>query len=263
MASQRGFSPPLRVERDLRLDLFPRRRVVMIYLDHIPDDVVSWLTLRNYGFSDAAEVFVFISGYLAGYIYGPIISTGHFLAAIKRLLKRVAEMYVAHIMLFLMFTAQIARTARRFDNPMLQGRVQRRQFPRPPRHPDRAGADAALQAGRPRRAAALYRAGGRLSADPVEPVAPPQLDLAGLGRALRAGALVRLESPLLSARHKLVLQSVCLAIAVRIRGMVRRRGPRQDRTPDPVPCGPDDCLCLACLCLRDRHDLARPPGWKP
>jgi OpgC protein len=29
----------------------------MIVLDHIPDDVVSWLTLRNYSFSDAAEFF--------------------------------------------------------------------------------------------------------------------------------------------------------------------------------------------------------------
>ena len=118
MANPRGFSPPLRVERDLRLDLFRGIGLWMIFLDHIPDDVVSWLTLRNYGFSDAAEVFVFISGYLAGYIYGPIISTGHFLAATKRLLKRTAEMYVAHIMLFLVFTAQIARTARKFDNPM-------------------------------------------------------------------------------------------------------------------------------------------------
>jgi hypothetical protein len=118
MANPRGFSPPLRVERDLRLDLFRGIGLWMIFLDHIPDDVVSWLTLRNYGFSDAAEVFVFISGYLAGYIYGPIISTHHFLAAIKRLWKRAAEMYVAHIMLFLIFTAQIARTARKFDNPM-------------------------------------------------------------------------------------------------------------------------------------------------
>ncbi len=106
------------VERDLRLDLFRGAGLWMIFLDHIPHDVVSWLTLRNYGFSDAAEFFVFISGYLAGFIYGPVIRTGHFLAALKRLWKRAAEMYVAHIMLFLIFTAQIARTARRFDNPL-------------------------------------------------------------------------------------------------------------------------------------------------
>lgn len=108
------------VERDLRLDLFRGVGLWMIFLDHIPHDVVSWLTLRNYGFSDAAEFFVFISGYLAGFIYGPIIKAGHFLAALKRLWKRAMEMYVAHIMLFLVFTAQIARTVRRFDNPLYE-----------------------------------------------------------------------------------------------------------------------------------------------
>ena len=108
------------VERDLRLDLFRGIGLWMIFLDHIPHDVVSWLTLRNYGFSDAAEFFVFISGYLAGFIYGPIIKAGHFLSALKRLWKRAMEMYVAHIMLFLIFTAQIARTVRKFDNPMYE-----------------------------------------------------------------------------------------------------------------------------------------------
>ena len=118
MANQDTVSLSHAVERDLRLDLFRGIGLWMIFLDHIPHDVVAWLTLRNYGFSDAAEFFVFISGYLAGFIYGPIIRAGHFLAAAKRLLKRAAEMYVAHIMLFLLFTAQIARTVRKFDNPM-------------------------------------------------------------------------------------------------------------------------------------------------
>src|SRR5437764_8915854 len=77
-----------RVERDLRLDLFRGIGLWMIFLDHIPDDFVSWLTLKNYGFSDAAEFFVFISGYLAGYIYGPIIAGGQFIAATKRLWTR-------------------------------------------------------------------------------------------------------------------------------------------------------------------------------
>lgn len=108
------------VERDVRLDFFRGIGLWMIFLDHIPHDIVAWLTLRNYGFSDAAEFFVFISGYLVGFIYVPIVRGGLFLAALKRLWKRAVEMYVAHIMLFLIFTAQIARTARRFDNPMYE-----------------------------------------------------------------------------------------------------------------------------------------------
>ena len=107
-------------ERDLRLDLFRGVGQWMVFLDHIPHDVVSWLTLRNYGFSDAAEFFVFISGYLAGFIYGPAVRGGYFLAATKRLMKRVWQLYIAHIFLFLLFTAQVARTAKRFDNPMYE-----------------------------------------------------------------------------------------------------------------------------------------------
>src|SRR6266702_555650 len=121
------------VERDLRLDLFRGIGLWMVFLDHIPHDVVAWLTLRNYGFSDAAEFFVFISGYLAGYIYGPIVASGNFLAATKRLVLRAWQMYVAHILLFLILTAQIARTARRFDNPLYKDELNGAAFLQ---HPD-------------------------------------------------------------------------------------------------------------------------------
>ena len=125
-ADKRSLTPS--VERDLRLDLFRGIGLWMIFLDHVPDNFVAWFTLRNYGFSDAAELFVFISGYLAGFIYGPIISAGQFMAAAKRLWTRVWQMYVAHIMLFLLFTAQIARAIRKFDNPMYADEFNVRSF---------------------------------------------------------------------------------------------------------------------------------------
>jgi hypothetical protein len=133
MADQDAEPLSLAVERDLRLDLFRGVGLWMIFLDHIPHDVVAWLTLRNYGFSDAAEFFVFISGYLAGFIYGPIVRGGQFLAATKRLAMRAWQMYVAHIMLFLLFTAQIARTVRKFDNPMYEDEFNVHNFLQ---HPD-------------------------------------------------------------------------------------------------------------------------------
>ena len=133
MANQDTASLSHAVERGLRLDLFRGVGLWMIFLDHVPDDFVAWLTLRNYGFSDAAEFFVFISGYLAGYIYGPIVRGGHFLAATKRLVMRAWQMYVAHIMLFLLFTAQIARTVRKFDNPMYEDEFNVHNFLQ---HPD-------------------------------------------------------------------------------------------------------------------------------
>ena len=56
--------------RDLRLDLFRGLALWLIFLDHIPSNMVSWITIRNYGFSDATEIFVFISGYTAAFVYG-------------------------------------------------------------------------------------------------------------------------------------------------------------------------------------------------
>ena len=49
--------------RDVRLDLFRGLANRGIFLDHIPHEVLSWITIKNYGFSDAADLFVFISGY--------------------------------------------------------------------------------------------------------------------------------------------------------------------------------------------------------
>jgi hypothetical protein len=120
------------LDRDLRLDLFRGLGLWMIFLDHIPDVAIPLLTLRNYGFSDAAEMFVFISGYLVGFIHAPIVAGGHFLATLKRLWKRAGQLYVAHILLFLLFAAQVARTARRFDNPMYENELNVFNFLREP-----------------------------------------------------------------------------------------------------------------------------------
>jgi hypothetical protein len=55
-------------ERDLRLDLFRGWANWAIFLDHIPHEVLNSITTRNYGFSDATGLFVFISGYTAALV---------------------------------------------------------------------------------------------------------------------------------------------------------------------------------------------------
>ena len=59
--------------RDYRLDLLRGFANWAIYLDHIPNNAVNWVTQRNYGFSDAADLFVFISGYTASFVYARIM----------------------------------------------------------------------------------------------------------------------------------------------------------------------------------------------
>jgi hypothetical protein len=110
--------PAIPVQRDLRLDLFRGIALWLIFLDHMPFNLVGWITIRNYGFSDATEIFVFISGYTAAFVYGRAMREHGFVVAGARLLKRAWQVYVAHIFLFVIYTAQIAYVASSFENPL-------------------------------------------------------------------------------------------------------------------------------------------------
>ena len=105
-------------ERDLRLDLFRGIALWLIFLGHIPSNTVSWITIRNYGFSDATEIFVFISGYSAAFVYGRAMQSAGFVIAAARVLKRAWQIYVAHVFLFAIYLAEIAYVAKNFDNPL-------------------------------------------------------------------------------------------------------------------------------------------------
>ena len=109
---------PVSTERDLRLDLFRGLALWLIFLDHIPSNAVSWITIRNYGFSDATEIFVFISGYTAAFVYGRAMREHGFIVASARLLKRTWQIYVAHVFLFAIYLAEISYVAHTFDNPL-------------------------------------------------------------------------------------------------------------------------------------------------
>jgi len=104
--------------RELRLDLFRGLALWLIFIDHLPPNLFTWATIRNYGFSDATEIFIFISGYTAAFVYGRAMSSGGFVVASARILKRVWQIYVAHVFLFTIFLAEISYVANRFENPL-------------------------------------------------------------------------------------------------------------------------------------------------
>jgi hypothetical protein len=104
-----------RVPRDLRLDFFRGLALWFIFIDHIPENTLSWLTVRNYGFSDATEIFVFVSGYTALVAYSGVLGRKGAVVAGAKVLRRVWQLYVAHIMLFVAFTAQISWVSLRTD----------------------------------------------------------------------------------------------------------------------------------------------------
>jgi hypothetical protein len=121
VANSMAMAPPPQSatsERDLRLDLFRGLALWLIFLDHIPENIVNLFTIRNYGFSDATEIFIFISGYTAAFVYGRTMHERGFVLASARILRRAWQIYVAHIFLFTIFMAEIAYVASTFDNPL-------------------------------------------------------------------------------------------------------------------------------------------------
>src|SRR6476660_5323356 len=104
--------------RDLRLDFFRGIALWLIFLDHIPSNLVAWGTIRNYGFSDATEIFVFVSGYTAAFVYGKEMRERGFIIAGAHILRRAWQIYVAHVFLFAIYLAEISYVATSFENPL-------------------------------------------------------------------------------------------------------------------------------------------------
>lgn len=101
--------------RDLRLDLFRGLANWAIFLGHIPNTALTWLTTRNYGFSDGADLFVFISGYTATLVFGRMMLKRGFLIGATRLFKRAWQLYVAHVLLFIFYLTAVHYLAHNFD----------------------------------------------------------------------------------------------------------------------------------------------------
>lgn len=95
-------------QRELRLDLFRGLALWLIYIDHVSPDLLTWFTIRNYGLSDAAEIFIFISGFTAALVYGRVTFEAGFVIGTARLLRRVWQIYTAHLLLFLVLMAEIS-----------------------------------------------------------------------------------------------------------------------------------------------------------
>src|SRR5258705_5614597 len=109
---------PAAGERELRLDLFRGLALWLIFIDHLPPNILTWFTIRNYGFSDATEIFIFISGYTAAFVYGRAMLEAGTVVATARILRRVWQIYVAHVFLFTIFLAEISYVATSFENPL-------------------------------------------------------------------------------------------------------------------------------------------------
>ena len=114
-AIQQGPAPLPPGARDERLDMFRGLALVMIFINHVPGTVFEYLTNRNYGFSDAAEAFVFMSGVAAGLAYsGAFLKQMPVWLAVARPWARARQLYFVHLTLTFIFLATFAGAAHFF-----------------------------------------------------------------------------------------------------------------------------------------------------
>ncbi len=201
-------------KRDLRLDLFRGLANWLMFLGHVSTSVLAWFSFRNYGFSDGADLFVFISGYTSALVFGRRMLEGGFVfGTTQAAAARVADLRRPHP------AVRVLSGFRPFPLKQLQRArphrpVQCRPAAERAGRNHHAGAVAPIQAAEPRRAAALRRPDGRLSAGALADAQAPQLGDAGIRIALFRRPAIRLEPALLSV-GRLVFQPVRVAASFR------------------------------------------------
>jgi hypothetical protein len=103
--------------RDLRIDFARGLANWFMLLDHIPNNVVNLLTMRNFGFSGAVDLFAFASGYGAALLFGSMMAERGFVIAASRILKRAWQLYAAHLVLFVIYINAISWVAAQYAAP--------------------------------------------------------------------------------------------------------------------------------------------------
>ena len=98
--------------RDLRLDLFRGLANWVIFIAN----VVAYFMLGTgrYGFSDGADMFVFISGYTLAFVYARMLVERGMVITATRIIRRAWQIYVTHVFLFVVYLVEIGYFGQKF-----------------------------------------------------------------------------------------------------------------------------------------------------
>ncbi|WP_225893025.1 MULTISPECIES: OpgC family protein [unclassified Methylomonas] len=88
--------------RNLPLDFFRGLALIVIFINHMPDNPWFWYTPSRFGLSDAAEVFVFSSGFASARAYGRCFERAGLWLGLVRVLHRCVQIYSAHLASFVL-----------------------------------------------------------------------------------------------------------------------------------------------------------------
>ena len=112
--------------RDHRIDLLRGIALVMIFINHIPGTLWEHATSRNFGFSDAAEGFVLMSGIATGLAYGPAFLRGQpTWAEALRPWRRSLTLWWVHVVVVLSIFALFTLT---LNQPGIQEMAEKRNI---------------------------------------------------------------------------------------------------------------------------------------
>lgn len=104
--------------RDLRIDVVRGLILLVIFINHMPGNVVSAWMPHNFGFSDAADIFVLLAGISAALAYGRLIDQRGLAVGALKVGARIWTLYVAHIALFLLVCGIVATAIVRTQNSL-------------------------------------------------------------------------------------------------------------------------------------------------
>lgn len=104
--------------RDIRIDMIRGLALLIIFINHMPGNVVSAYMPNNFGFSDGADAFVLLAGVSATLAYGGLIETRGFPVAALKLGARIWTLYIAHMAVFILVCGVIAIAVTRTQNPL-------------------------------------------------------------------------------------------------------------------------------------------------
>src|SRR5260370_1648833 len=84
------------------IDFWRGFALLTIFIDHVPENVFQHVTQQNFGFSDAAELFVFLSGVSVALAYGTRFFDGETVGAGRAALRRAFTIYSVHVLISLL-----------------------------------------------------------------------------------------------------------------------------------------------------------------
>jgi hypothetical protein len=88
--------------RDAKVDFFRGLALLIIFVNHVPFNEMQQFTPSRFGLSDAAEIFVFCSGFVSAVVFGRCFERSGLWLGTLRVLNRCSHIYAAHIGLFVL-----------------------------------------------------------------------------------------------------------------------------------------------------------------